>query len=148
MLHYFRLESLEMLSRPDSLTTYTEQTQAPSLNVLPVPRQYGRQGYKGTISHCTPNPARIASIWSCPSWLKCLQHDQVPSTHFAPQIVQFSMNMILLWLAPLLRSLGAHGLGCLLFLKGGPCPFLHMDNVQHLQMALQICQGLPKAEPA
>lgn len=52
MLHYFWLEteSLEMLSRPDFLTMYIEQTQAPSLSVLPVPRQYGRQGYKDGIS--------------------------------------------------------------------------------------------------
>ena len=47
--------------RPDFLTTYAEQTQAPSLSVLPVPRQYGRQGYKDGVSPFLHYSAHLSS---------------------------------------------------------------------------------------
>lgn len=137
MLHYFWLEteSLEMLSRPDFLTTYTEQTQAPSLSVLPVPRWYERQGYKDGISfllhysahllskHCfhleLPKLAKMPTTWPghhphCSTGCAVFhEHD--------PAVV-----------SPVTEILGAHGLGCLLFPRGVPCPFFHMDDVHHL----------------
>lgn len=91
----------------------------------------GRAARMVSLPYCTIQhtyPASVASIWSCPSWLKCLQHGQVTSSHICPQVVQFSMNTVLLWLTPSPRSLGAHGLGYLLFPKGGPCLFLHMET--------------------
>lgn len=61
----------------------------------------GRATRMASLPYCTiqhTSPASIASIWSYPSWLKCLQHGQVTSSHIASHVVQFSMNTMLLWL--------------------------------------------------
>lgn len=87
--------------KADFLAMYTEvKIQVPSLSLLLAPRWNGRQGYQDGISPLLhyASPASIASISSYPSWLKCLQHGQVTSSHIASHVVQFYMNTMLLWL--------------------------------------------------
>lgn len=138
MLHYFWLEteSLEMLSRPNFLTMYTEQIQAPSLSVLPVPRWYGRQGYKHGISLLLHYSAHLPSnhffLLELPRLAK------MPTTqpghlhpHCSTGCAVFHEHDLAV-VSSFAEILGSHGLGCHLFPRRGPCPVFHMADVHQL----------------